>query len=86
MGKDHLVYQLYWDDTVEQTASDGNRYLDHSGRQTKMRTGAVPGTKKIRFEMWENPDQPDRYPVDVYYEYKLRCPAEMMSPDKPYYL
>lgn len=80
-------HQMRWGDVQLKTDSDGQRFLAFNERSTKTRTGV--NVKKDAHESaiaYENTDDPNRCPVELYIKYESLRPDTARSPDSPFYL
>ncbi|XP_071128790.1 uncharacterized protein KIAA1958-like [Mytilus edulis] len=76
---------LRWGDIERKATSTGEKYLEHTERQTKTRTGATTHSRPFQAKMFEDKGNP-RCPVATYLEYAKRRPEDMMEADGPFYL
>ena len=79
---------LCWGDLQLKTDSEGNRFVEFSQeRQTKTRTGENPqNLREKKHQMYENKNNPVRYPINTYLAYKNHRPTDMITDKSPFYL
>ena len=77
--------KMFWEDVKLVKDSEGVDYLEYTERQTKTRTGTdTENTRKVKPKMFAT--STERNPVAVYKAYSEMRPANMNTPEAPFYL
>ena len=79
---------LTWGDVSLHTdAETGAQCLEYNERQNKTRTGENPrDIRKVKPKMWATPENPNKYPVEIYKLYLAKRPDAYDAPDDQFYV
>ena len=78
--------KMCWGDVKLKIDGDGTEYLEFMERQTKTRQGDNSDIRAVTPKLWENTENKDRCPIQVYKFYKEKRPSDYSKPDHPFYI
>ena len=76
---------MQWGD-ITPKEDDGGRYLEFRERSTKTRTGETKDTREFKPCAYENKENHERCPVELYLIYASHRPASTLHEEAPFFL